>query len=159
MAVVKTVFSSFQIMLAVAVSFVVIALGSYIGAYAFTKRTVVLSSNITPPQVTNTAGVPQTDFHAGDGFIIQRYIERAPIKCWALYVDVIRGPINYQFPENRTQTISNIPVKVHIPTYHEFPQHIPVGKYTLRQLVFPTCDGIDVLPYSSDFNITINIIP
>lgn len=120
-------------------------------------KTMSLSSWFAAPAVHNIEGEPQTEFSPGDGLILHYSVERQPLTCWAVWVDMLQGPVTYQFPAARSQVFVDKVTRVTIDSYKVLPDPMPRGEYQVIQMAFPVCDGREVKPFKHDTGIRITI--
>lgn len=137
----------------------IILTGNHVIAIARETKPLSLFSWYQPPEMNNIEGERQTTFRPGDSFVIKYYVERQPISCWAVYTDVISGPVSYQFPETRTQVIVSEVTRVELNLLKVLPDPLPPGEYTWKQVVNPTCEGYELKPFVMDSGIVITILP
>lgn len=111
-----------------------------------------------PPHIEDVHGNVVTQLKAGEGVVFVIPSHRYPKKCWAEYIDLLQGPVTYQFSQTRSQIFSDTDVMHTFHKYHDLPDHLPAGKYELSLLVFPTCDGFDIQPYRIDSGSFLEIV-
>ncbi len=133
--------------------------GNYIIEEARDERTLSLSSWFRPPETLNMEGQPQTVFHPGETFIMHYSVERQPLTCWAIWIDIMEGPVGYQFGPSRTQIMVDKVTRVDLKSMRTLPDPLPAGQYHLSQMAYPTCDGREVKPFKNDTGVVITILP
>lgn len=130
---------------------------SYISHEIRMYRTLELHHWFMPPELRNTNGEIQNEFSAGDPFLITYYIDRQPLGCWATYIDVIDGPVSYQFPPQRSQLVVDKRTKFIKSFYKELPDNLPPGKYTWKQITYPICDSISLDPIIQNTDLILTV--
>lgn len=136
-----------------------ISIGSYFASTHFAERQLSLFRWYESPSLTDTKGQPTQALRPGDGFVINYFVEREPLKCWATYINMIKGEnASYQFPAQRTHIISDTRVKTVIHVYQQLPTKFPAGEYSITQLVYPTCMGHDLPPFGTDTGIRFTVL-
>lgn len=132
---------------------------SWIGSYLTVTKDGKVFDLIAPAYTTNSRMERQDVFKPGDGLIINYPVERHPRRCWAMYVDLLDGPVSYQFNDRRSQNFKAKSFKITIRNYQVLPNHLPAGRYQIVQLVYPSCDGYVMQPYRMDTGHFITIQP
>ena len=130
----------------------------YIANFYFSARSLELFSWYERPYASNTKLEPIERVRAGEPLVLNFFVEKDPVKCWAVYTNVMIGPVTYQFPVSRNQNLDDGVGRLPQRLFYEVPRGLPVGDYTIHQLVFPTCTGRPVKPYGMDTGIKITVI-
>ncbi len=136
----------------------VLFVAGYIANFYFSARSLQLFTWYEKPYASNGKLEPIDRVRAGDPLILNFFIDNEPRNCWATYTNVMIGTVTYQFPVSRAQNLSETGGRLPLRNYYEVPKGLPTGTYTINQLVFPTCTGQPVKPYTLDTGISITVI-
>lgn len=131
---------------------------AYFASVEFAQTKLSLFKWYERPYVTNAEGVQTTQFRAGDAFVVNYFVEREPLKCWAVFTNVLTGPVSYQLPATRSQVITKTRIRVPLKMYEELPAQLPAGQYRLSQIVYPTCGNVHMLPFKLETGIVLDVL-
>lgn len=139
-------------------SLLLVISAGYATAWLSATKSQPLFDWYAPPKIL-TSDLDHTDtFAPGDGIVLNLFVRRNPVNCWAVISPVLKGPVLYQFPSYRNNTLEAIATDVELRILLELPPHMPPGEYEFYQIITPTCNGFDKAPYRKDLDMTIKIV-
>lgn len=121
---------------------------SYCGAYFVVSKTKHPVAWSAPPVMLD-AETGATSLRSGHPALITVSVVREPMGCWVKHFYQLKSEaIIYQFPNIVSGIFSNTEVMhIHIANLVQMPVGLPAGDYELSDVVYPTCQGVDVQPY------------
>lgn len=138
-------------------SLLLVISAGYATAWLHASKSQPLYDWYAPPRLLTTDLDHSSKFAPGDGLVLDLYVRRNPVNCWAMISPVIKGPVLYQFPSYRNNTLEAVSADVELRVLLELPRHLPPGEYEFYQIVTPTCNGFDKPPYRKDLDLVVTI--
>jgi hypothetical protein len=147
-------------------SFIILSLlfivcASYSAAWFHAYRAPPLFTWYAPPRILDTNLDVSNSFHAGDGIVLNYFVRRNAVNCWATHSTVLKGPVLYQFEPYKSnvakpELAESVDIELRI--MQVLPQHLPPGDYEVYQIVTPSCNGFDQAPYHKNSELVITIV-
>lgn len=132
---------------------------SHTAAYVYATTNSELFAVNKPSMILDDDMKPTTTLIAGKGINIRHQFHYEPMDCYGLYVHSLTGPVIYQFPPVRT-TLSQVstPTDLDATIHMETPANLPQGDYHLSMTVYPTCEGLNLVPKSYDLGADVTVL-
>ncbi len=132
---------------------------SHTAAYIYASHASELFTINQPSQVVGTDLIPTDSIVAGEGINIRHQLHYEPHDCYGLYVHTLDGPVNYQFPPLRSNlSLVSKSTDIDVVIHMETPKHLPQGEYHLSMTVYPTCEGLNMVPKRYDLGADVTIL-
>lgn len=134
---------------------------SWYGAVLYVRHYPALIEYSEPVHLVRTDGTPMTQVHSDrpTPFVMQTVAKRQPYYCWGSYTYVITSrDANYQFPNFRSQDLTDQVQNYPIRNFFTVPAGLPRGVYHFKVVVFPTCDGMEIRPLTLDLGASFEVV-
>ena len=132
---------------------------SHTAAYIYASHASELFTINQPSQILDADLKPTTTIVAGEGINIRHQLHYAPQDCYGLYVQSLQGPVSYQFEPMRSNlSLVSKPTDIDVVIHMETPKHLPQGEYHLSMTVYPTCEGLNMVPKRYDLGADVTIL-
>lgn len=131
---------------------------SWYGAQLYVRTYPSIVEYTKPFVIEDTAGRPITGIKAGESFIMRGQVRRQPYSCWGSFTYGLKSDrLNFQFPPFRSQGLKPEVHDYLIKHFLTLPATLPAGRYQLFVTIYPTCDGVDIRPVTTDFDTWIDV--
>lgn len=132
---------------------------SHTAAYVYASHASELFTLNQPSQIVGDDLKPTDVIVAGEGINIRHQMHYDPQDCYGLYVHSLDGPVNYQFEPMRSNlSLVRKPTDIDVVIHMETPAHLPQGDYHLSMTVYPTCEGLNMVPKRYDLGADVTIL-
>lgn len=132
---------------------------SHTAAYIYASHKTELFTINRPSLILDGELKPTDTVIAGEGINIRHQFHYESLDCYGIYIHSLSGPVTYQFEPLRTNlSIVSQPKDIDATIHMETPAHLPQGKYHLSMTVYPTCEGLNLVPKKYDLGADVTIL-